>query len=294
MSYKKIITALSLFGYACASNAGEGSFGWIYTLDLQPRGTYEFEQKIDLTTKQAAGKYKLWKSKTGIEYGVSNDFQITGYLNSYSIHANQNYVNGCDGTTTCTSGWGVKSSAANSAFNRTLVDGASIESIWRITNPVLNPVGVGIYTEITKGTLVDSFEARLLLQSNFMDDRLVLAANIVTEMEKYKFSGDEITQESMIDLLYGATYRFAPKWFAGIEGRFHNDYLGYRFASHTQKANFIGPNIHYAEKDWWITAAWRYQIGGQCYGDGAGECSGGKVWDSHGKNQFIVKFGAPF
>ena len=29
--------------------AGEGSFGWIYTLDLQPKGTLEFEQRLHTT-----------------------------------------------------------------------------------------------------------------------------------------------------------------------------------------------------------------------------------------------------
>lgn len=296
MNLKKLKAVLA-FTCVVGSNvsvAGEGSFGWLYTLDLQPKGTLEFEQKIDVTTGQATGKYNLWKTKTGLEYGITNDLQLTGYLNAYSISANKNYVNNeaCSGySNPCTHGFGV-SGSPNDPFSRTLIDGASLEAIWRITNPVISPVGVGLYGELTKGTLADAFEARLLLQSNFLDDRLVVSANVVAEIEKYKFDG--VSHESMIDLLYGATYRFAPKWFAGIEGRFHNDYLGYGFNSHTQKANFIGPNLHYAQKDWWITAAWRYQIGGTCYGDGTAECSGGKVWDSHGKNQFIVKFGAPF
>jgi hypothetical protein len=294
MKAKQWCLAAVMAGVAGSVSAGEGSFGWLYTLDLQPKGTLEFEQKIDLTTAQAAGKYNLWKTKTGLEYGVTNNFQLTGYLNGYSVSANQNYTNSdaCGGSPPCTGGFGVPGSAAGGPYSKTQFDGASIEGIWRITNPVTDPVGVGVYGEVTKGTWVDAFEAKLLLQSNFLDDRLVVAANIVAEIEKYKF--DESSKESMVDVLYGFTYRFAPKWFAGVEGRFHNDYSGYYFNSHTQRANFIGPNLHYAQKDWWITAAWRYQIGGSCYNDGVAECSGGKVWDSHGKNQFIVKFGAPF
>ena len=30
------------------ANAGEGAFGWIYTLDLQPKGKLEFEQRLQL------------------------------------------------------------------------------------------------------------------------------------------------------------------------------------------------------------------------------------------------------
>jgi len=40
------------------AQAGEGAFGWVYTLDLQPKGTAEFEQKVDVTHGQAAGRYE--------------------------------------------------------------------------------------------------------------------------------------------------------------------------------------------------------------------------------------------
>ncbi len=290
---KKLVSLACSMILASPVMAGEGSFGWLYTLDLQPKGTWEFEQKVDLTRGQAAGQYDLWKSKTGLEYGVTNDFQLTGYLNGYSVNANKNYTN-CDGVPLCTGGFGVPESASEHAFNKTQFEGASLEGVWRLSNPVLSPVGLGLYAEVSKGKFADAFETRLLMQSNFLDDRLVVAVNVIAEIEKYKFAGSTPSKESMVDVLYGATYRFAPKWFAGIEGRFHNDFTGYNFDTYTQRANFIGPNLHYAEKDWWVTAAWRYQIGGKCFGDGAGECSGGKVWDSHGKNQLIVKVGVPF
>ena len=45
----------------------------------------------------------------------------------------------------------------------------------------------------------------------------------------------------MLDLLYGVSYRFASNWSAGIEGRWHHDSDGYFYNTHTQTANFIGP-----------------------------------------------------
>ncbi len=99
----------------------------------------------------------------------------------------------------------------------------------------------------------------------------------------------------MIDLLLGASYRVANNWTAGLEYRFHNDFDGYGFNTQTQRAHFIGPNVHYATKDWWFTAAWRYQPNGlsTCWEPGAAECSSGRVWDSHSKNEFILKVGRP-
>jgi hypothetical protein len=78
--------ALSLASLALPSvaTAGEGSFGWIYTLDLQPKGKLEFEQRLSLVRKQANGTYDFWRSRTEIEYGLTNDLQIAAYLNAHS------------------------------------------------------------------------------------------------------------------------------------------------------------------------------------------------------------------
>jgi hypothetical protein len=123
---------------------------------------------------------------------------------------------------------------------------------------------------------------------------LILAGNVVVANEQLKFVGNGNVPESMLDFLVGASYRFAPKWFGGVEARFHNDYSSYNLQNQTQKATFVGPNLHYASKDWWFTAAWRYQLkGNTCMGDGTAECSNARAWDSHGLNEFMFKFGFP-
>lgn len=285
---KKLCCAAALTIASFTAQAGEGSFGWIYTLDLQPKGTAEFEQRLQMNRGQAHGKYDLMQARTEIEYGVSENFQIAAYLNTSSVNAFRNMPDGTTG------GWLVPTSAGSSHYQRNRYDGVSLEGIWRLTNPVTDPLGVGFYLEVTTGPVKDELEGRLLLQSNFLDDKLVVAANLHFAIEKVKFDSVEIGRESMADLLAGVSYRFAPNWSAGIEYRFHNDFDGYRYNTQTQRQHFIGPNIHYATKDWWVTAAWRMQPRiGKCWAPGDGECSGGYVWDSHSRQEVIVKFGMP-
>ena len=294
---KKSFVSLLLGLAAQASIAGEGAFGWIYTLDLQPKGTWEFEQRLQRNHGQAAGKYDVWLSRTELEYGLTNDLQIAGYLNSYSADIDQNYTNSevCGQRSTCTSGFPVPSShPGDQPYKSTGVDGYSLELIYRLTNPVTSPVGVGFYVEPTFGKLKNELETRLLLQSNFLDDSLIVASNVVFANEQLKFFGEGNVPESMLDVLMGVSYRFQPKWFAGVEARWHNDFADYNLKNQTQRAFFWGPNVHYAEKDWWFTAALRYQPkGGTCMGDGTGECSDGRVWDSHTKTEMMFKFGFP-
>ena len=294
---RRLFASALLCGFAATASAGEGPFGWLYTLDLQPKGTAELEQKVDVTHRQAVGSYDLGLYRTELEYGVTNDFQLGAYVNVFSINAHSNYLSPdfCS-TIPCTAGFGVPSSAHNqNAYRRLEVDGGSLEGIWRITNPVTSPVGVGIYVEPTLGKLEDELETRVLLQSNFLDDRLIVSANLLFEQEREKYDPEGGTiRNSMGDLLYGADYRFASRWAAGFEGRFHSDHDGYWFSRRTQIANFIGPNLHYADQSWWLTGAWRHQIGGQCFADGTADCALGKVWDNHGRDQFIVKAGYLF
>jgi hypothetical protein len=153
---------------------------------------------------------------------------------------------------------------------------------------------VGLYLEPTIGRSKNEITARLLLQSNFIDDKLILAGNVVAANERLKFIENGNVPESMLDFLVGASYRFAPKWSAGVEARFHNDYSELNLRNQVQRATFIGPNMHYAAKNWWVTGAWRYQLkGGNCMGGGEAECSNARVWDSHSVNEFIVKVGFP-
>ena len=284
----KTAAAIALASALTPAHAGEGSMGWVVTLDLQPKGTLEFEQRVSLVEKQARGHYDLWTSRTELEYGVTNDFQLSAYLNYWHVNAGGNDITGE------TTGLLVPGSAAsNPNYSKTLA-GYSIEGIYRILNPVVYPVGVGLYLEYTDGQVKSDTEARLILQSNFLDDKLVVAANVVAGSKLMKFDKDDRASESELDLLLGTTYRIANRWTAGLEYRYHNDFVGYGWRERTQEAHFFGPNVHYATKDWWVTAAWRYQIEGRCFGPGVAECSRGYAWDGHGRDEYMLKFGMPF
>ena len=281
------------------ANAGEGTFGWIYTLDLQPKGQWEAEQRVQLNQNQAAGTYQLWQSRRELEYGVTDNFQLAGYVNASRVDAKGNNTSCTGGEASCpyTSGYLVNNNNGNSnPYNKTHYDGVSLEAIYRLTNPVTSPIGVGFYLEPTIGPTANELEARLLLQSNFLDDKLVFAINLIAETSKERWTTDGSNGlESKLDTLLGVSYRFAPKWSGGVEARQHNDFASWNFAQQTQSAWFVGPNLHYADKSWWTTVAYRRQLpNAVCSNGGQTECSSYYAWDSHTTNEFILKVGVPF
>ena len=280
--------------------AGDGSFGWVYTLDLQPKGTFEFEQRLQLNQNQATGTYQAWYSRTELEYGLTNDIQVSAYINSSKITAQGNYTN-CDegGPNPCTAGFGVNvPNGTNARYSKTRYDGASLEGIWRITNPITSPIGIGLYVEPTLGPTLNSLEGRILLQSNFLNDKLVLAANIAAETTTMKWqnaNGEGPSLESELDVLLGASYKFAPHWSAGVEAKQHNGYTGAHMNQATQHAWFAGPTVGYSEKHWWVNASYRRQLNGAvCSNGGQVDCSNGYAWEEFTKNEYLVKFGIPF
>ena len=105
----KTIFTIGLLSAIVNVYAGEGTFGWIYTLDLQPKGTLEFEQRLQRNRQQATGTYDVTLSRTELEYGLTHDIQIAGYVNAYAANIIQNYTN-CDSGSTCTAGFPVPAS----------------------------------------------------------------------------------------------------------------------------------------------------------------------------------------
>lgn len=291
-SVRKWMAAAAMVA-AGAANAGENGFGWIYTLDLQPKGTWEFEQKAWLQKSQSRGSYDYWQFKSELEYGVSADHQLGFYVNSSYVNAYRN------GTTGETGGPGTDLPPGfdtSTRYRKLRVDSVAVESIWRLTNPYTAPIGIGLYLEPEIGPRTRELEARLLLQKNFLDDRLVVASNLTATSERERRSG-EIERASALDASIGFTYRFANNMSAGLEYRNHREFTGYAFNHAEHSAHFLGPNFHYATKTWWATAAWRHQLPGTrtFNEEQRAETVGKRIYgDEHARNELIVKVGFPF
>lgn len=290
---KHLVSGASLAMVFAATNAlaGEPVFGWIYTTDLVPKGHTEFEQQAFLQKSQSRGDFSYWKFRTELEYGVSENLQVAGYLNTSYVSAYRNGVNGTTG------GPGTEAEEnSTSRYRKFRGDSVSLEAIYRLMNPYTDGFGLAVYFEPTIGPEVRELEARLLLQKNFLDDRLIVAANIAAESEKEE-EGHKIERASVLDTTVGFSYRFAPKMAAGLEYRNHREFEGYRFNEREHSAHFLGPNFHYAAKDWWMTLAWRHQMKWvKAYSDEQREVVvNGRIYgDEHARNEFMVKVGIPF
>jgi len=243
--------------------AGEPLFGYVYTTDVMPKGKTEIEQWVTLREDQANGHFHDVKLRTEVEHGITDNFQIAGYLNTSYISANRNSVNGT------TEGLDIPP-AHNPArpYNKFRFDTVSAEMIWRVMSPYKKPFGLAFYVEPEIGPHERAIELKVIAQKNFLDDRLVLAANAFVEFEHEEQDG-EIEKATQLEFDAGASYRFRPNWSFGIEYRNHNEFVGYTLGHGSQEhtAHFVGPNIHYGSQKWFFTLSALYQIHAKAYND---------------------------
>jgi hypothetical protein len=255
------------------ANAGEPLFGYSYTTDLLPKGKWEIEQWLTDREGQAMGYFHHVDMRSELEYGITDNFQIAGYLNYMYADESGNSVRGK------TEGIEMPfDHNADSRYNEGRFDGLSIEATYRFLSPYTNPVGLAFYVEPALGYFENGLEFRGILQKNFLDDQLVLVGNFWVEFDREKGSNlvtpgsNDVPDGGFHDATYaeldlGASYRFAPKWFAGLEFRNHNEYQGFTMNHDAQDhtAFFLGPNLHYASENWFATFAVLRQVAATAY-----------------------------
>ncbi len=294
MSLRKFALVAVTLSFAVPTFAGESPFGYVYTTDTHPRGEREIEQWLTRRHGQSRGDYDLWQARTEFEYGITDRLQTALYLNYDHVSA---FHNRADGTT----GPGAfvpDSVDPDARYRRTFFQSFSNEWIYRVLSPYKDPIGLALYIEPTWGPDERELETKLILQKNFLEDRLVWAANLTAAAEKERFHG-AWENEGELEFTTGLAYQVAPGWHAGLEYRHHRGYEGRGFsaAKRVYAVNFIGPSVHYASRKWWLTATFLSQIANaKAYNDEAREdLIGGRFYgEHHERNELRIKVGFEF
>jgi hypothetical protein len=254
------IGAVTTVLWAFHARADEPLFGHVYTTDLLPRGKWELAQWATASVNQSQGTYRGYQFREEIEYGVRDNFQLALYANSSYVTANRNGVEGN------TSGPGVPENADPSReYSRFRFDSVSVEGIYRILSPYTDSFGLALYLRPSIGPRLFDLESKVIGQKNFLDDTLILAANVTVDQGLGKQTGNPFlpfeetgahprwTNASIVEVTAGASYRIAPNWFAGIEFRNDNGFRGSWFNLAEYSAFFLGPSVHYGAERFWAT-----------------------------------------
>jgi hypothetical protein len=284
-----LMLGVGLAGLAATpAHADEQYFGYVYSAEVLGKGETEAELWGTDRRGKAEGHYDAQDYRLELEHGFTNRLTVSGYANfvSHNIHGNPE----------------LEDTNRDFAFQ-----GLSTEFKYNVLSPFKDGLGLTLYAEPgwarihsvegEKGTQYE-LELKAILQKNFLQDRLVWAANLTFEPEWEKekevdgttgVTETEWEKELEIEVSTGLSYRFAPGWFAGAEARYASVYPDWTSGLHRETyAVFAGPAIHYGGKKWWATLSYQPQL------FGSPSLGGSRALDEYEKRELRLKLGYNF
>ena len=123
----------------------------------------------------------------------------------------------------------------------------------RLLSPYKDPIGLALYFEPSVGDQETELEWKILLQKNWLEDRLVWALNVNYELE-YEKSEDGYERDGMFEWFTGLSYRFVRNWSAGLEFWNHHEFAD--ATVHEHSAYFLGTD----DSLWWRTVVGHSRI----------------------------------
>jgi hypothetical protein len=225
------VATIAIAGTLIASRpvrADDRPFAWAYTTDIEAKGEKEIEQELTWSSGHVHEAFQSVESRSEFEYGITDDFQGSFYLNY-------------DWSRT-------RSHDPLAPAETSSLPGVSGEFIYRLMNVYFDPIGLALYAEPTIGNGTRSFELKALLQKNFLNDRLRLALNINAENRWIKNGLGSYGQSSALEFFTGAAYNVTPEWSVGAEFDNERGYDGLILGGspiYTENAYFLGPTVQY-------------------------------------------------
>lgn len=273
---KVIFAAMAVAGALAAAptKADEPIFGYIYTTDLLPKGKTEVEQWATLRDARSQGIFHLLQTRTEVSYGASDNFQLSGYINLAHTRVSGNVPDGSTAPPEVFADYNVPSEGS---WSRNRFESASVEAIYRFASPYTSPLGAAVYLEPSVGPRTRELETRLILQKNFLDDRLVFAFNTTIGQEKRYLHGDPDADPDTIDYRdhwdketdvnfgFAGSYRFASNWSVAAELQNEREWAGFnpfKAENRTNVAWYAGPTLHYAGQHFFATFTTLFQLHG--------------------------------
>jgi opacity protein-like surface antigen len=232
--------AVAAMALSPGARADDQPFLTVYTTDIDTQYEKEIEQTFVWSSQKPHQAFNGYLSRTEFEYGVTDDFQLSGYLNYQWERSSAQPSTGTDET------WHAVS--------------VSGEAIYRFLNPYFDPIGLAVYFEPTYGDNTRELEAKLLLQKNFFNSDLRVAANLNFE-NAWEREGERWAKGSAFEVFAGAAYNLTPEWSLGAELNNENDFEGlFGNSRNRTTAWYLGPTISWVATPFVVRLGAEFQL----------------------------------
>jgi hypothetical protein len=214
---------LGLLASASVGDGGVRHFTFLYEANTSAAGSLELENWVTWQRASGSERFDQVDFRHELEYGVTDAFQVSIYL------ADWFYETDCD--------------HSGFAYSDT-----ALELIYNFTNPVVDPLGFSVYSEVKAGDRLIELESKLIAQKNL--GPLILAYNATLESA---WQGNDLSQrEGEFSQALGASYEISPRVSVGLE--LLHEFVFPEWRDREKIRNFfIGPNVSYRRRDWFVT-----------------------------------------
>ena len=225
------------------AQADERRFTYTYEPEVLPQGGMEFEQWITLRTQRTSdaevkqGNYNLWELREELEYGVTDNYSLSLYLN----FANESFKD--------------HSQDPPVTISEFKFQGVSLENRYMVLNPAKHAVGLTLYLEPRFSGDEAEVEEKLILGQWLGEWKW--AFNLVHATE-WSHNLNSVEGELEADL--GIARNLGKNWSLGVELRDHNELPDYSLWENT--ALYVGPVLSYRHEKWWAALSVMPQIYG--------------------------------
>jgi hypothetical protein len=238
-----LVIGLLVCGLALSARADDRRFTYTYEPEVPLQGSLEFEQWITLRTQRTTGgevqqgNFNLWEFREELEYGVTDNYSVSLYLNT-EAESYRDYS---------------QNPATDVSTFR--FDGVSIENRYMVLNPAQHAVGLTLYLEPGFSGDQAEIEEKILVGQRYGDWKWAFNLSQGTEWE------DNLSEiEGEVEASLGVARDLGKHWSVGLEIRDTNELPGYRYWENT--ALYVGPAVSYRQEKWWTALTVMPQVYG--------------------------------
>ncbi|HJT46189.1 MAG TPA: DUF6662 family protein [Chthoniobacterales bacterium] len=204
---------------AAGTVAGVRHFTFLYEAPTSAPGSVELENTVSWAHGSSESRNDVF-FREEFEIGITDHFQVGLYPFDWSHHTEKGLS----------------------------YDGAAIELIYNLSNPVIDPVGISLYEEISAARRHFELETKLIAQKNL--GRWIFDYNATLEADWEEQHLEE--QEGELQQALGASYEISPRLSVGLE--FLHEFVFPEWGDDQKVRNvFVGPNVSYRRNQWFVT-----------------------------------------
>jgi hypothetical protein len=237
MSFRIVaFAALSALILPLGASADPRPFTFGYDTYAVGKGNAEFEQWVTWNNhKEDERGYNLYEIREEVEFGLADNFDIAFYV------PNWNYEDSKERT-------------------GTHFDSVGVEGILYLSNPVTDPVGLGIYTEIRVGEGSAALENKLLVQKDVGNWIFLYNFVVETEVEGiFNHHEEENEVEGALEHTFGVSYALPKGVFIGAEAIVASEYEDW--SDYAGTTVYAGPVVSFQNLgNFWVTFTPTFQI----------------------------------